>query len=91
MIYWQRLILLKKDISSILQPGENTLTVSIRSSLRNLMGPHHYAPEPEPMGATPVHFTFRGQWGDGIPDSYTHTCHGVPFGIDTIYLTAEKG
>ncbi len=75
------------DISGILQPGENEVQIVLRSSLRNLMGPHHFAPDPEPFGVSPVTFTLRGQWESGIPDAYTHTYHSVPFGLEGLYLT----
>ncbi len=76
----------RKDISALLQPGENVLKISVRSSLRNLLGPHHYKQAPEPFGVSPVTFTFRGQWEHGIPDGYTHTYYSVPFGICKLFL-----
>ncbi len=79
----------KKDIADLLQIGENRLRIRVYSSLRNLMGPHHYAPEPEPMGVSPTTFTLRGQWEQGIPDSYTDTYHSVPFGICGITLITK--
>ncbi len=79
----------QRDISGILQRGENQLKIRLYSSLRNLMGPHHYAPDPEPMGVAPTTFTLRGQWEQGIPDTYTHVYHSVPFGIGAIMLITK--
>ncbi len=77
----------RQDISRLLQPGQNSISIGLRSSLRNLMGPHHYAPEPEPMGVSPVTFTLRGKWEQGIPEAYTHAYNSVPFGLEHIRIT----
>ena len=61
----------KGDITDILEDGENKITVTLRSSMRNVFGPHHYKPVPEPMGVGPDNFEFRGGWHGGrIPDRY---------------------
>ncbi len=80
----------EEDISSILSAGENAVTVKLRSGLRNLFGPHHYAPVPEPLAVGPYHFDFRGDWKNGKPDTYTHEYNFVPFGADGIILKTEK-
>lgn len=73
------------DITDILEPGKNTVEIILKSSLRNLFGPHHFAPEPEPNWATPHSFEMRGEWiGDRRSPNYTDTYHSVPFGIDKI-------
>lgn len=81
----------KADITDYLQEGANKITIELRSSLRNLFGPHHYAPDPEPMGVGPYHFEFRGAWLDNqVPKDYTHTYNCVPFGVDEVYLSYRK-
>ncbi len=80
----------KGDITQLLSKGENRVKIVLRSSLRNLFGPHHFAPDPEPMGASPYHFHMRGSWGEGISSDYTHSYSSVPFGIKSIWLKIER-
>lgn len=76
----------KKDISPILRRGNNEMKIVLKSSLRNLFGPHHYI-EPEPIvGVNPYCFEFRGAWEHGAPADYTDEYHFVPFGIKKIWL-----
>ncbi len=77
----------KRDITDILEPGENRICITLRSSLRNLFGPHHYAPAAEPMSTNPGNFTMRGSWGEGVSPLYTHTYNSVPFGVEAISMT----
>ena len=77
----------KKDISPILREGENEVKIVLRSSLRNLFGPHHFI-IPEPMGVSPYNFDFRGFWEKGNPPDYTDEYHFVPFGVEKILLEA---
>mgnify|MGYP002765718359 CR=1 FL=1 len=80
----------KGDISDILENGENEIIVTLRSSMRNVFGPHHYKPVPEPMGVSPDNFEFRGGWyGGRIPDRYTSEYNFVPFGVKKIVLINE--
>ncbi len=80
----------ERDITSLLQKGENEVKIRLRSSLRNLFGPHHFKANPEPMGVSPYNFTFRGHWGNGYPAHYGDEYFGVPFGIKEIYCKIEK-
>lgn len=80
----------KKDISPILRPGENEVKIVLRSGLRNLFGPHHYKPDPEPMSVSPYNFEFRGEWKDGKPKDYTDEYHFVPFGIKKLFFNIER-
>ena len=80
----------KRDVTDLLKVGKNEITLLINSSLRNLFGPHHYAPIPEPMSVNPVRFTMRGTWKGGIAPDYTPVYNSVPFGIDSITLLCEK-
>ena len=76
----------EKDISTLLTKDENKVVIKVKSSLRNLFGPHHYAPDPEPMGVAPHHFTLRGSRKEGESPLYTEKYNCVPFGIDKIRL-----
>ena len=80
----------KRDITELLSAGKNEITVQLNSSLRNMFGPHHYAPNPEPMDVNPVIFTMRGEWNGGIAKKYTHTYNSVPFGVDQILMICER-
>lgn len=80
-----------RDVTEYLKQGENDVVIVVRSSLRNLFGPHHFRPDPEPMGVSPYHFEFRGCWQGGeLPADYTDTYHSVPFGAEKIWLLCEE-
>ncbi len=91
----------KKEITSLLQEGENQVELVLRSSLRNLFGPHHcslgggdpkaagVALVPDFMGVGPYNFTFRGGWATGYPREFTGAYQCVSFGIKNIYLEIE--
>ena len=74
------------DITDALKVGENEILIVIRSSLRNLYGPHHLKGVVDPAGVCPTMFTMRGDWGNGVSQYYTHDYHFVDFGIDKIYI-----
>jgi hypothetical protein len=76
----------KKDIGAYLTEEQNKVVIKVKSSLRNLLGPHHFAPCAEPTSVAPYHFTLRGSWKDGLSPRYTHTYNVVPFGVDKIFL-----
>lgn len=80
-----------RDITALAQKGENTVSITLYSSLRNLFGPHHFKLNPEPTGVSPDHFEFRGQWHDGkTAKHYTEQYHFVPFGADRILLVMQR-
>lgn len=84
------------DITDAVRPGENTLTLTLVNSLRNLLGPHHHIGG-ELIAVGPVSFTGRGGWpslpeGDndwydvrknGTPKIWTDDYHHIPFGLLT--------
>ena len=53
------------DISDIAATGKNTVRVTLIPSLRNLLGPHHFAPIDDPMSVGPATFDLSGSWKDG--------------------------
>lgn len=80
----------REDLTPYLLPGENTVTVAMRSSLRNIFGPHHFKMNPEPTGVSPDQFEFRGQWKQGkTAENYTPDYNFVPFGADKILLITQ--
>ena len=76
----------KKDITELLQKGDNKIRIVLNSSLRNLFGPHHWKAEPEPIKVSPRYFTFRGTWNGGIAPEFTPDYQSVPFGVDAIEM-----
>ena len=46
------------NISDYVKPGDNVVEITVYSGNRNLLGPHHYGPEPEPNLAMPNRFDF---------------------------------
>ena len=81
----------KGDITDLLHAGENDAEITLYSSLRNLFGPHHYKPEPEPLGVGPHCFTMRGTWLNGKDaEDYTPAYNTVPFGVDKIFLITTE-
>ena len=80
----------KKDIGALLTEEENKVVIKVKSSLRNLLGPHHFEPCAELASVAPYHFTLRGSWKDGLSPRYTHVYNVVPFGVDKIILKESK-
>lgn len=74
------------DLSPFLHPGENLLTVTLTASLRNLLGPHHYRPDPETFLASPDKFHLYGTWKDGESPLYDHDYTFVEFGAQPLLL-----
>lgn len=74
------------ELTKYLQTGKNKIEIVLKSSLRNLYGPHHFKPDAEPMGVWPTIFTMRGEWKDGISENYTHNYNSVPFGVDRVEM-----
>ena len=50
------------DVTADVRPGVNTLDITLTNSNRNLMGPFHYAPDPEPYAVGPSTFTLVNTW-----------------------------
>lgn len=75
------------DISKYLKLGENKLKITLTNSNRNLLGPFHYKPDPEPFGVGPHTFNKYGTWDDnGESPLYSHEYAFVNFGLDRIEL-----
>ena len=81
----------KGDVTSLLKVGDNKISIVLYASLRNLFGPHHWAPDPEPVMVGPNHFTMRGSWNGNIASKYTPYYNTVPFGLDSVeMIVVEK-
>ncbi len=79
----------KCDLTELLVIGKNEIVIKLRSSLRNLFGPHHNASEPEPWCVTPTHFTHRGRWNGGTAPTFVPDYHCVPFGLADVVMLCE--
>ena len=53
------------DVSDMIHEGKNTVRITASTSLRNLMGPHHFAPIDEPELVGPEFFNLSGSWKNG--------------------------
>jgi hypothetical protein len=80
----------KKDITEYLIKGKNSITITIKSSLRNLLGPHHYKHQKEPLSVSPYLFTQRGSWGKGISADYTSEYNLVNYGLKSVKIYEER-
>ena len=95
-----------RKITHLLKMGKNRVVIKIKSSIRNLFGPHHYKhgdmqssqstfiAQNDRACVNPYMFTMRGSWKDGVAQDYTEQYHVLPFGVDKIVMTEyekEKG
>ncbi len=66
--------------------GKNMVDIIVKSSMRNMYGPHHVKGMQEWWGVHPGMFTFMGEWKNGVPDSFDGEYATVKFGIDKIEI-----
>lgn len=70
------------NVSGMLHPGENAVEITLISGYRNVFGPHHFAPDPEPLGVGPELFNGYGTWdASGKSKMYTDDYAFVRFGL----------
>ncbi len=74
------------DITDILQVGENEIEITVKSSLRNLLGPHHFLRFKENDWVGPDTFTMYRTWLNGVSPNYDGKYNLVPFGVDKIFI-----
>lgn len=72
------------DLSGFLNKGENTLTLRLINSNRNLLGPFHVTYDPEPYGVGPSTFDRYNTWNGSESPSYRNSYAFVKFGLDSI-------
>ena len=80
----------KKDIAPLLKVGENEIRIVVKSSLRNLMGPHHNKYYRERQGVGPSAYTMYQSWKDGVSPAYMPEYCLAPFGVDGIEIILKK-
>ena len=76
----------KKNITQYLQKGKNEIVVTLKSSLHNLFGPHHFRGVGPGSSISPYLFTMRGSWNGKIAPDFTPEYYTVPFGVDEIEI-----
>ena len=69
------------DISEYLQVGENEIEITLYSSNRNLLGPHHVINAEEPFDVRPATFVAFGTWDKGKSSAYRDNYSFVRFGL----------
>lgn len=79
----------RMEITPWLKPGKNRIAITLKSSLRNTFGPHHFKPDPEPMAVSPFNFTLLGTWKEGKSPYFTPEYQTVPFGLESVVLETE--
>lgn len=80
----------EKDITSILKTGENDVRIVLKSSLRNLMGPHHNQFYREKQSLGPDVFTLYKSYRDGASAAYKKEYALADFGVDGIEITTKN-
>lgn len=70
------------NITKYLNLGNNEIMIIVKSSLRNVLGPHHY--KNNLFATCPDHFTMRGQWHENLPKDYTANYVFEKFCINSI-------
>ena len=69
------------NLAPYLHAGENTLTLRLTNTLRNLLGPHHFI-EAECFGVSPSVFLLESQWEGETCPRFRERYAFVRFGID---------
>ena len=69
------------DVSEYLRIGENEIIITLYSSNRNLLGPHHVINEEEPFAVRPATFEAFGTWNKGKSSLYRDNYSFVKFGL----------
>ena len=69
-----------------LKSGLNTIKILVKSTMRNMYGPHHCKDMQEDWGACPYMFTFFKQWKNGQPSDFVKEYNFAPFGIEKIEI-----
>ena len=69
------------DLKDYLKKGENVICVTLYSSNRNLLGPHHLLYAEEPLSVGPYSFENIGTWKDGVSSQERNSYSFVKFGL----------
>ena len=69
-----------------IKAGINKVKLLVKSTMRNMYGPHHCKGMQEDWGACPYMFTFFRQWQNGQPSDFVKEYKFAPFGIEKIEI-----
>ncbi len=67
--------------------GENKIEIVLKSSMRNMFGPHHFLGMTEMTGVAPGLFTMRCSWNEGKSRFFNPEYQLVNFGIEKILIS----
>ena len=65
---------------------ESNVKILVKSTMRNMYGPHHCKGMQEDWGACPYMFTFFKQWKNEQPSDFIKEYNLASFGIDRIEI-----
>lgn len=71
----------RADISDYVKKGQNKAEITLYSSNRNLLGPHHYLLKEEPFDITPRTFELPHSWKNGKSSKECERYSFVKFGL----------
>lgn len=71
-------------VLSGLMVGKNKIKICLKSTMRNMYGPHHCKGMQEDWGACPYMFAFFKHWQNGAPNDFIKEYNFAPFGIKKI-------
>jgi hypothetical protein len=71
---------------SNLKKGKNSIKILLKSTMRNMYGPHHCKGMKEDWGACPYMFTFFKCWQVGEPKDFTKEYNFSTFGVEKIEI-----
>ena len=69
------------DLAPFLVEGANTITLTLKNSYRNLLGPHHLV-EGEVDYVSPTSFSFEKHWVDGVCPEFDPRYCFIRYGLD---------
>ena len=69
------------DVSKLIRKGDNDITITLVFSPRNLLGPHHYLPNEEPMSVSSQTWEVGGTWTNGKSTHERDNYSFVRFGL----------
>lgn len=69
------------DISKYVVIGKNVAEITLYSGNRNLLGPHHFLPEEEPLSVGPNTYELTNTWKDGVSSLERANYSFVKFGL----------
>ena len=86
----QGVVALSESVSlSRLKKGENQVQILLKSTMRNMYGPHHCKGMQEDWPIARHDFTFFREWGNKKPDYFIEEYNLATFGIEKIQIEVK--